>query len=412
MIARLAGRNLWRNRRRTLVTAASVAFGVWLAVLFVGTRQATYHRLLDASARTGLGTVTLASPAAFSDDDRPSRLGGVARLAELARATPGVEAAVARSLASAVVATATRSAGAQVFGIEPGRESAATSLYLAGLASGEPLASGDGLGCLIGELMAERLGLHVGSKLVYTTSDAGGGLSEQGATVRGLFRTGSAELDGHVLVVALEALRLTLGQGPDEASIVAVYPSPGQDPGDLGDRLARSLASDQVQVFPWQETQAELARYVQIDSVVYRLIVGFIAIIIASGILNTMMMNVTERRRELGIMLAVGLSPLALFTMVLLEASLIGLAGLALGIVAVTPFYLFLSLVGIDLTALLGDNLEAGGVAVRLIVSCRLAPGSGAVIALLLMLLTVAAAVFPAAKAALTVPVKTVRMGT
>lgn len=409
MIMHMAARNLWRNRRRTMITASSVAFGVWLAMLFIGTRNSSYQKLIDISARTGFGTVTMAGPGFFDGSGKAPRLANASALAHMVSTEPGVRAAVPRTTANAILTTANRNTGAVMFGVEPRSESSDTSIYLESLQDGRPPDAGDSDGGIIGQVMAERLGVQIGSKIVYTTTDSTGQMTSHVAHVQGIFSTGSTEMDGHVMVLPLSGLSPVLRDDPAAAGLIAVYPEAGADQEELYSRLKAKYSSAAVEVIPWQVSQTDLSDYVTMDRAMYRILVVFVAVIIAGGILNTMMINIVERRRELGVMLAVGLPPSGLFAMVLLEAGLIGGLGLGLGLIAVAPFYVYLNRVGVDFTAMLGDRIDAGSVVVRLVVNCRLSQVDCLGIALALLAMTLLAAVYPAAKAALTVPVKTMK---
>lgn len=400
-LLRMAVRSFRRNRRRTLITASSVAFSVWLAVVFVGTRQSTYARLLDAGTRAGYGELTIARRAHFEGAGAGSRVALEAAEAQLA-GLKGVRAAHPRVVTRAVVATATKSTGAALFGFEPAGERADTNLMLAAHLAGERLSPGDVQGCYAGAALAEHLGLELGGKLVYTTTAVSGEMVSQVAYLRGIFRTGSGELDGHTLLLPLESLRQTLGYGSSEASFVAVYFDEGKEP-----RLP--AATGDVEIQSWRETLPDLASFMRIDEAFYRVLLLFIALIVASGILNTMMLSVLERRRELGVMLALGMTPAGLVLLVTLEAAMVALLGLALGACTVAPFYLYLSRVGIDLSRLFGQKLDAGGVAVDFVIGCKLSVQDVQAIFVVLAALTLLAAAFPAVRAALTDPITTIR---
>jgi ABC-type lipoprotein release transport system permease subunit len=399
LLFRMAARSFRRNRRRTLITASSVAFSVWLAVVFVGTRQSTYARLLDAGTRAGFGEMTIAHRAHF--EGAAARVGVEAAKAQLA-GLEGVRAAHPRVATRAVVATATKSTGAALLGIEPASERADTNLMLAAHLAGERLAPGDLQGCYAGAALAAHLGLELGGKLVYTTTAVNGEMVSQVAYLRGIFRTGSGELDGHTLLLPLASLRHTLGYGAGEASFVAVYfdeDSRPRLPAPAGDVEARS----------WHSTLPDLANFMRIDEAFYRVLLLFIALIVASGILNTMMLSVLERRRELGVVLALGMTPAGLVLLVTLEAAMVAGLGLALGAVTVAPFYLYLSRVGFDVSWLFGHKLDAGGVAVDFVLGCKLFIQDVQAIGIVLAALTLAAAAFPAARAALTDPITSIR---
>jgi ABC-type antimicrobial peptide transport system permease subunit len=131
---------------------------------------------------------------------------------------------------------------------------------------------------------------------------------------------------------------------------------------------------------------------------------------VALGIFNTALLSVLERKREFGVMLAVGLSPGVLFKLVMLESLFMGISGLALGAVLSTPWYLFLKGPGLNLTRFVPGGVEAaGGVMIRPIYHIALMPSHGAVIASVLLLFTLLAGAWPAWKAGRLPPVESIR---
>ncbi|MBW2263959.1 MAG: FtsX-like permease family protein, partial [Deltaproteobacteria bacterium] len=117
-------------------------------------------------------------------------------------------------------------------------------------------------------------------------------------------------------------------------------------------------------VLPWTTTQSELANYVTMDSSFTVIFEILILILVAAGIFNTLFMNVMERLREFGIMMAIGFSPGKLFGLVMWESLWIAVTGLVLSaIVTAWPYYYFHTK-GIDYTAMMGENMELSGIVI------------------------------------------------
>lgn len=401
VLLRIASRSFRRNRRRSLITASSVAFSVWLAVVFLGTRKSTYLRLLDAGTRAGYGHLTIANPAYFETQSGHSRIEVSSILAKIS-VIPGIRAILPRISSRAVIATANKSTGAALLGIDPTRESPDTNLMLASHVKGQILTADDTSGCYAGSALAEHLGVEIGGKIVYTTTATDGEMVSQVAYLRGTFRTGSGEIDNHTVLLPLKKLRETLAYGDDEVSFLAVYADQEADLPVIP-RLDRAIVKS------WFETLRDLANFMRIDDVVHRILLFFIGLIVASGILNTMMLSVLERRRELGVMLALGMTPLQLVAIVSLEAGFIAMLGLLMGAITSAPFYFYLNRYGLDLSGFIGQKVDAGGVSIDLVISCLLEWSDLRAIALVLLGLTLLAAALPAVRASTTDPIKTIR---
>ncbi len=408
LIFKASWRNVRRNRRRSLITAASVGFGLLLSVLFTGSADYAYTRMIDTAAAMGFGHVTVAARG-FNDSLSLARsLPGSARIAAAARAA-GASAVRVRMMGQAVFAAGIRSAGGLVMGVDPRVETGKHNLFLRNIVAGRLLRPGDRRGVLVGEVMARRLRLSPGRKLVYTISGKNGMVSGV-ARVRGVFRTGAAEVDGSVAVLPLAALRETAGYGPDEACLVAVFLADQRDSRSMRGRLAGRLADRGVEVLSWEETRPGLAALIAMDRAGNYVMQGLIWLLVAAGIFNTMQMSVFERRRQFGIMQALGMGPAAVFFLILAESLWIAMLGLVLGAAVTVPVYLYLREYGIDLASLVGgEGYSAAGVVVDPLLKVRLFPEKGAVIAGLLLVIVMAASLWPAVAAARTGPLAAMR---
>lgn len=406
---RLAIRNLGRNRRRTSITMMSVAFGVWLAVTFTGAGDYVYTNMLNTGARMGFGHVTVQPKGYQLAPGLDRRIDGVSQIRSRVVAAPEVEDAVVRITGQAMLATAARSIGGGFFAVDPQHETARHNIFLRAMIEGEVLQPGDKRGVLIGQVMAEKLDLRIGKRLVYTAVDVSGEIVSEVAKVRGIFQTGVSEVDSSVVVLPLDAVRSVLGYSPTEATMVAVFLSDHRRAGDLRARWRESLTDETSEVMTWRETQAELASIVALDRGMNYLFQILVGILIGAGVLNTILMSVLERRREFGVMMAIGVTPGQLFWIVVAESLLIGVSGLAVGCLICIPWFWYMSEVGIDFTSLSGGDMEAAGIIVDPVLKLALYPENGVVIALGVVAITVISGLYPAWQAGRTPPVESIK---
>ena len=408
-VGKLAWRNLWRRKRRSFITAFSIAFGVLLAVTFTGTGDYAYTNMIDASANMGLGHVTV-EPRGYNEtpslDKRLSDAQQIrARLLQLA----GVENAYVRILGQAMFASAAKNVGGVFLGIDAAAESGAHNLLLRSLVEGELFPAGHSQGALVGSKLAEKLNLRLGRKLVYTTTDGDGDIVSEIARVRGIFRTGESEVDGSVVLLPIDALRRTLKYGPDQASLIAVIVDDQRRAPAMSADIAAQIGNPQREVLSWQRTQPEIAGVVAMDrsgNYISQLLVG---LLVAAGILNTLLMSVLERTREFGVMMALGMAPHTLFRLVITESLWLALLGLLLGVIITTPWFLYLVYVGIDFSAAVGQDYSAGGVLVDPVLRIRLYRESAVAILAGVFALTLLSGLYPAWRAARVPPVQTLK---
>ena len=410
MILRMAWRNIWRNRRRTLITVATVAFGVWLAASFIGLATASYEQMIDGSTKLGLGHITI-QPAGYSDSPSlEKRLSEAAPILERVRATEGVRGAVLRISGQAMFSTAARSVGGGFWGIDPGDENGDNNVFIKTIKRGELFKGTTGRHIVIGTVMAERLKVDLGKKVVYTAIDKDGEIVAEVARVSAIFETGVDDVDGAIALMPIDTVRKALGYGPDAATLLAVYAADQRETAGLVPRIAGLTEVGDAEVLPWQKTQPEIAGMIEMDrgsNYVFQLLLGML---IAAGVLNTMLMSVLERKRELGIMLAVGMSSSRLTAMVMLESLSVALVGLVIGIVLTTPWYWYLAEVGIDMASLYGDqSFDAAGVILETVLHVSLYAEQVVAILVGVFGLTLAAGVYPAWRAGREHPVDAIK---
>lgn len=408
-LASMAWRNLWRHRRRTLITLFSIAFGVGLAVIATAMQDRNWTDMINLAARLGGGHVTLENPAYPDQPTLAHTVPDAAQLAAVAKAEPDVTRVATRIVGMALLSTPGKAEGVGFLAYDPKTEDASTLSILQALAAGRLFHSADEGGILLGERLARNLGLRLGHKVVYTLTDRDGEIVSGLARVRGILRTGSPAVDGALALLPLDTVRRTLGYAPGEAVQVAVFLGDQRDSGPLAAALQRKLGG-RVAALPWYETQPEVAGFISMKVGGLIVMEIFIALLVVAGIFNTLFISVTERFREFGILLAIGFSPTDLFKLVMLESLWLALGGLAgAALITAWPYY-YLSHVGIDMSAMWGQGtLEVSGIAVSSVLKAGIYPINGVRIAVAAVVATLAAGVYPAWRAGRVDPVETIK---
>jgi len=393
-LVKTAWRNLWRNKRRTLITASSIAFGLLLAVTFTGTGSYVYNNMINASARSGYGHITVAPPDYLQHRGLDRRVKASPEVLQQIRAMDGVRAAWPHIMGQAMLASAAKSVGGMIMGVGPD-EQPRDNLLLDSIQSGA-LDAGNRRSAVVGTRLAEKLRLKSGRKLVYTLTDAHGEMVSELARVGGMLQTGLDVVDGATVLMPLKSLQQTLGYAADEASFIAVLVDDQHDTPAIKSRIATMLDPVQYEVLDWKQTQTDVAGMITIDSSSNYISQIFVAVLIAAGIFNTMLMSVLERRREFGVVLALGVSPWQLVLTVLAETLLITLLGLLLGLLITTPWYWWMHQHGLDFSAMMGDDYHIGKVLIDPVIRIRLDWRNVAAIASVSFVLTLLAALYPA----------------
>ncbi len=406
---KIAWRNLWRRKRRTLITAFSIGFGVMLAVTFTGTGDYGYTNMINASAVMGLGHVTVEPIGYNLTPSLDKRLANAEDIRQQVLNMPEVNDAIVRIMGQAMFASASKTIGGMFFGVDPAQESAEQNLLLRSMVEGNLFSGTDGRGVVVGSKLAEKLNLRIGKKLVYTTTDVKGEIVSEIARVVGIFKTGVNEVDGTVVLLPIGRVQATLNYRAQDATLVAITITDQRHAERMRDEISKIVGNPSREVLSWQQTQAELAGLITLDRSGNYISQFLIGLLIAAGILNTLLMSVLERTREFGVMMAVGMSPARLFKLVMIESVWLALIGLVIGVIITVPWYAYLHQVGLDFSGAIGDDYNAAGVLVDPLIKIRLYKESIIGIFTGVFSLTLLSGIYPAWRAGRIPPVESLK---
>ncbi len=405
----MAWRNLWGRKRRTYITALSIGFGVLFSVTFCGTGDYGYTKMINTSAEMGLGHVTIEPPGYNDTPSLDKRLSNTGEILSRITAIPGVSHSVARITGQAMLASANKSIGGVFMAIDPAMESREQNLFIRSIKEGGLFPGTDGPGAVVGSKVANKLNIGIGKKLVYTTTDVNGEIVSEIARVSGIFETGVSEVDGSVLLLPIDRIRSALSYGPGDSTLVAVVVEDQRHSERMREKIDAAVGGPGREVLTWRQTQAELAGIITLDKSGNYIIQVLVGLLIAAGILNTLLMSVMERTREFGVMMAIGMSPATLFRLVIMESIWLGILGVILGVIITAPWYAFMFYRGIDFSAMIGADYSASGVLVDPLLKIRLFKESAVAILAGVFILTIFSGIYPAWKAGKIPPVESLK---
>lgn len=389
----LAARNLTRNARRTLLTALAIAFGLTMMYLVITLNSGSYREMMRQGISTMAGHVVIAHPDYTREGEVHQVVAGAAqRIADTRDALPHAIVAP-RIYAAGLLSSTTGSVGVGLRGIDP--EAEAQIVDLAGqVVDGAWLAPGDTRGVLIGRALAERLAVGLGDRVVFMGQGASGEMESRLFRVAGIFRSGGSELDAFLAISAIEPVQEVLGR-PDTVHQITVHLPDARKADAARDALLPRMPEG-VAVLTWREALPELIALIEMDRVSSDIMMGIIGVIVALGVLNTVLMSVLERTREFGVLLAIGLRPRRLAALVLAEGLVLGLGGTALGVacglIASWPIVAW----GVDYTSFVGETLEMEGLVMSAVMKGAWDPTRLSNYALAAVAMTVLSAVYPA----------------
>ena len=409
-LAKLAWRNLWRNRRRTYITLSAIVFGVFLSVITMAMQDRNWDDMIRLAARLGAGHVTIQHPEYLDSPTLTRTVQGTDRLKRLVAEDERVVRVVDRITGFNLLSTARENIGAGFIAVAPEQEDEETLSFLEAIVEGEFFSSSTDNGIILGEKLASNLDVELGSRVVYTLTDKEGEIVSALARVSGIVRTGSPSVDANICLLPIGTLREVIGFAPDEAIQVAAFVEDQRVSdavvADLGARTPEDAA-----VLPWHELQPDLAVFIAMKVGGAKVIMLVLAVLVAAGIFNTFFVSVMERVREFGIMLAVGYSPGQLFRLVMLESTWLAVIGLAAAAAVTIGPYLYLASTGVDVSAMIpAEQAEIAGVGMSTTLRVGIYGENVALIGLSALAAILLSGVYPAWKAGHMDPVETIRL--
>ena len=381
-------RDLMRNRRRSFFTLLAVALGLALLIVLNGFITGVFDDAIQNSIRLQTGHVQLRAPS-YSDEKMSllwaDLLDNPAELVAQAQGVAGVQVATPVLWASGIVATPDDSAGLRVYGIDPA--SAFYEPLRAGLVAGAFPAADDRSGIVIGQRLANNLGLHVDDNVSLTVVNADGEPVEGAFTVRGIFSTGVVTYDESALFMPLaKAQAFTRTDGHASAIIMML------DAQDNADGVAVALATPTVKALTWRDLNQVMIQSVESSMAFYVILDAIVITIVAVIIANTLLMAVFERIREMGILAALGMKGRQIITMFVLEAAILGIAGIVLGVLIGLGGVSYLVNTGLYVGDMAGST---PGVPLGTTIYAAYAPGLFANLSLWTLLIILLASLYP-----------------
>lgn len=370
MAGRLAWRSIWRNRRRTIITVSSIAMGLAVAVFFIAMADGVYAQLVDDVARMQAGHVTLEHPGYRQAANVSFWVKDATVLQRRVAAMDGVAFTKRLIVGQAIARSAASTVGVLLTGVEPSVESQHSPLARH-MVKGAYLADGDDAEAVIGRDMATRLNLDVGKKLVLTTNDVDGNLVDELCRIKGIFESGSTDIDGHFVQLPIAFARRIFRLPEGAATQIGVVLQRPEDQTAVMREIRTVVGGQDVVVRPWQEVQPQVASYIRLDQGSNWIFQALLIMLVLFTIFNTVLMSVLERQREFAMLLALGTRPADLRWQVFLETLYLAVFGCAVGVALGGGLAGLLEVRGLDLRTFYPHGVTISGFAIDPVLRAR-----------------------------------------
>ncbi len=332
MLIKMGWRNIWRNRRRSLLTILAIVFATFFTIVQQGIAIGTWEYGIANAVEMFAGYLQIQrhgyqdNPSLAKSFPYPGQVTSILDSAE------GVAGYAPRIQADGLASFKENSAGAAIIGIDPAMERR-ISRFHERVKSGRMVAEKSADEVVVGYKLLSNLKAQVGDTLVILEQGFDGVMGNQKYRIVGAMKFGSPEFDAVTIAMHIRAAQELLAM-EGRANIVAIGTRGLQAVDDVRNAVDLSIREHklaQLDVLPWNEVMPELKQSMDFDQVNHMLILSILIVIVAFGVLNTVLMSVTERFREFGITLAIGMQPAGLVRLVILETVCLALVGIVIG---------------------------------------------------------------------------------
>lgn len=401
-LLKMAFRDLGRNRRRTFFSALALGLGLGILLLMASVFTGELRGSTESSIKLSSGHLQVRAKTYNADktslawkdllEDPDLLASQIASLEPVLAATP-------RLYASGVYNSSEETLGIRLVGIEPA--SAANDPYRQGLLSGDFLTADDRQGILIGRPLAEKDNLQVGDSITLLVNTSDGLIDEQPFTVRGIYTTETSSLDEVTILMPL-AKAQAITRTEKHASIIFTLLKDTEQT----DAVAAALQAPNLQIVTWKEMNPLLTQMDELVGSYIYILYAVVLAITATVIVNTLIMSVYERTREIGILSALGMRSKRIMALFLAESSLLAVGGILLGLIVGGVLVLYATHVGFYI-----GNMGITGMVIGDTIYGYLTLQDAVVLSLITFVVTLLAGFLPAVMASRMEPVAALRGG-
>jgi putative ABC transport system permease protein len=402
MLLKIAWRNIWRNKRRSLIVLSSVVVGVIAAIIVDGLSNGMLRQMLFNQINSSVSHIQIHKKGFNDNKTVQNYIPDYRKAVQVVKNNPSVKYYSERVITFGLLSSASNSSGVYINGVNPGQEQNVTDISKS-IVEGSYL-RGEGREIVIGKSLAEKLGVGIGDKVVAMSNTPDGSVGSDVFRVAGIYETFSSEFDRINIYIPIQKAQQMLNIG-DNIHEIAIITANYEQANMVRNEIVSKLNGD-YEVLSYNDLLPTLV--LQMDfyketMLIFNFIIGLALIF---GIINVMLMSVLERIREFGVLMSIGMKNTKIFTMIVTESFIIGLIGTVIGIGLGLLIQIPLSNVGLNLS-MFAESLKSFGVGAIIYPETTIEN----LISLIIMipLIAVIAAIYPAIKAIKLEPVYAIR---
>ncbi len=337
-IVTLAWRNIWRNKRRTLITIGSVFFAILLALVMRSMQIGSYSHMIDNVVHSYTGHLQVHAKGYWDDKTLDNSFAASDSLVHTIASVPGISLVVPRLESFALASFDAKTKGVMVVGVDPLLENKLTNLSHH-VVKGSWLTPSDS-GAALGETLAKYLGVNVGDTLVLISVGYQGASAANVFPVNAILKLAAPEMDNSFVFIPLIQAQ-GFYSAPGRLTSYAMLIDNNRELSDAATTLKHLLNSQKYEVMTWEQLMVQLMQQIKADNVQGLFMLAILYMVVGFGIFGTLLMMISERRRELAVMVAVGMKKTKLAMIIASEVMFITLIGLVAGVIGALPIILY-----------------------------------------------------------------------
>lgn len=359
VIVKIAWKNIWRNKLRSSIVLLAFTVGIFGGLASVGSMKGMTQEMVENALETEVSHIQIHSPEFQENNEVKYTLNNVSQLVEEIKKDSAVEAVVSRTKVFGMVSTASKGTGVMINGIDTEAEKEVSVLYSKLTdTTGTWFETEKKNRIVISEKLAEKLNAHIKSKIIITFQDYDGNLIGASFKVVGIFKTQNSVFDELNVFVKKQDINRLLNLPDDKAHELAIILKDYKQGGAIAEGFQEKHT--ELKVEPWFSINPYLQ--MSVDMVSYMLLIFMAIILLALGfvIVNTMLMAILERKKELGMIMAIGMNRTKIFAMIMWETIFLSLTGAVIGILISFVFTAYYGQYGIDVSSV-GEGFSSAG---------------------------------------------------
>ncbi len=355
---KIARRNIWRNKRRTLITAASIFFAVFFAVVMRSMQTGTYAEMIKNVVSSYTGHIQIHKKGYWNDKIINNTFPENIKIEQTIAKIPGVEKVVPRLESFALASFNQQTKGSIVIGISSQKENNMTKLSDK-VVSGNYL-SNTNRGVLVAEKLASFLKLRVGDTLVLMGQGYHAATAAGKYPVKGIIHLNAPDLNNKIVYINLSEAQ-DLYSAPNMLSSLSILLKNSDDIESVKTAIINKINPEKFEVMTWEEILPELKQAIESDNISGQFMLGILYMIVGFGVFGTIVMMTTERKKEFGVIIAIGMRKFKLATVLFYETLLLGLVGIFAGFAVSLPIIFYFAKNPIPITGNAGKAYESFG---------------------------------------------------